>query len=208
MTTKPNPASRQHKEQQNCYVSLLRGINVGGHNKIPMTDLKNLYAALGFKQISTYIQSGNVVFEAECTLQEAEKTLAQTIQQAIMQQFNCKVPVVIRSGAALSTFAAQNPFLAHTPDPDHLIANLHAIFLADLPNSTLIEKAIAAAASLPTSSQDKFVVVGADIYLYCAGKYSDSKLSNAFFEAQFQTSATTRNWKTVQQLAQMVGNCC
>jgi len=175
------------------FISVLRGINVSGQKKILMADLKELYAALNFKNITTYIQSGNVVFKTDSKL--SNQDLAKEIEKAIQQKYSFAVPVIIRRADELAQVVGANPFLSDsTIDTE----KLHVTFLAEIPQESNLEK-------LNTFNYppDQFAVIGQEVYLHIPERYGNTKLSNSFFETKLKVSATTRNWKTVQQLNQM-----
>jgi len=175
-------------------VAILRGINVGGRRKILMADLKNLLNDLGFKTIKTYIQSGNVIFEAED--EESNHELASQIEESISNIFGYDVPVIVRNASQMNKSIQNNPFFkADLVDIDRL----HLTFLKEIPGDENIDKI-----STYDFPPDKFEIVGDDVFLYCAGKFSDSKLTNAFFESKLKVTATTRNWKTVLALAELI----
>ncbi|MFC2111099.1 DUF1697 domain-containing protein [Bacteroidota bacterium] len=178
------------------YISILRGINVGGKRKILMKELKELYEDLGFSNITTYIQSGNVIFNccSECTSVSIENK----IQTAILQKFKHDVPVIIRTADELEKSFLNNPFIK---TKNFEIEHLYLTFLKDVPsdeNLRLINKI--------EFENDKFEIIGKDIFAYCSGKFSDSKLSIKFFESKLRTMATTRNWKTVSKLHEISTN--
>ncbi|SRR5690554_2188155 len=171
-------------------IAILRGINVGGKRKILMADLKSMFSNLGFKDVITYIQSGNIIFESN--LDDLE--LATQIENAILNKFKFEVPVIIRSNLDLEEAILSNPFYTNQLDTN----NLHLTFLKELPNnndSELIN-------SLSFGS-DKFAIIGQDVFVYCEGKYHESKLTNNFFEKKLKVGATTRNWKTVLKLLEL-----
>ena len=172
------------------FVAILRGINVGGRRKLPMSDLKELFQNLGYFEVKTYIQSGNVIFSAEAEEKEIEKA----VENAIFEAFNFEVPVICRSAEEFKQSASKNPFFE---DAAVEIERLHLTFLKELPEQTKVEKL-----KEYNFYPDEFLVSEKDIYIYCSGKYSDSKLSNSFFENKLKVPATTRNWKTVLKLAE------
>jgi uncharacterized protein (DUF1697 family) len=175
------------------YIAILRGINVGGKRKILMADLKQLFIELGFSDVSTYIQSGNVLFSTE--KQEEEDQLAGKLEQSIYESFGFEVAVIIRNSYEVEKTIAGNPFLSQS---NAEIEHLHLTFLKDIPatnNLTEINRL--------DFSPDRFQVIGKDAYIYCSAKYSDTKLTNQFFEKKLKVSATTRNWKTVIKLAEL-----
>jgi uncharacterized protein (DUF1697 family) len=178
----------------NRYISILRGINVGGNRKILMEDLKSLFGKLGFSNVQTYIQSGNVIFESYSKVSNAD--MEQKIQQAISETFGFEVPVIVRSAEEMAESIANNAFWK---EKDVDIDRLHLTFLKDLPVPERLEKIRAL-----TFPPDKFEIIGKDAFIFCSAGYSDSKLTNQFFEIKLGVQATTRNWKTVLKLHEMI----
>jgi uncharacterized protein (DUF1697 family) len=174
-------------------VAILRGINVGGKRKILMADLKDLFREAGFTNSSTYIQSGNILFNAADDLSETD--ISKKISDALLDKYGFDVPVIVRSANELEAAIKNNPF--YTGKQDEL-NHLHLTFLNKAPELEQIKKA-----ELVNSGEDKFVVVKRDIYVFCQGKYHQSKLSNNFFENKLKVTATTRNWKTVLKLCEL-----
>ena len=170
------------------YVALLRGINVGGKNKLPMPDLVALCTEAGGSAVQTYIQSGNVIFQADA---EAAATLPAKLSTLITERFGCRVPIVLRSASQLDAVVRSNPYLTQGVPEEAL----HVMFLAGLPSA-------AQAASLDSnrSAPDMFAVRGSEIYLYLPNGVKDTKLTNAYFDAKLATVSTSRNWKTVTTL--------
>jgi uncharacterized protein (DUF1697 family) len=166
------------------HVAFLRGLNVGGNNVLPMKQLAALFTELGCRAVSTYIQSGNVLFQAAPSLAKKLPALA---AKRILDEAGCKSPVVVRTLAELERVAAENPFLPKRP-PEAL----HVYFLADLP-------APAAVATLDPkrSAPDEFIVRGAEIYLHVPNGMGRTKLSNAWFDSKLATVGTARNWRTI-----------
>lgn len=170
------------------YVSLLRGINVSGTKKVPMSDLTDVYSSLGFTDITTYIQSGNVIFRSE----KNPDGLSEMIEHAIYAKFGFDVPVLIRTKDEWQEIISLNPFIN---DPDVDPEKLHVTLLSDFPKPELVQK-LESFASPP----DKFVLTEKSIFLYCPGGYGITKLSNTFFENKLKVKATTRNWKSVNKI--------
>lgn len=170
-------------------VSLLRGINVSGQKKLPMKELKALYEALGFTDVSTYIQSGNVIFTS--TEKDVDK-LPQKIEKKIKDHFGFDVSVLNRTPDELKQVLENNPFLAEADLQEN---KLYVTFMAGAPDAALVEKAQAY-----QTQADRFSVRGQETYLYLPGGYGNSKLNNNFFESKLKTLATTRNWRTVNIL--------
>src|SRR5262249_40013143 len=113
------------------YAALLRGINVGGKNKVPMLELAAIFGEIGCTDVVTYIQSGNVVFRAPASL---AASLPKTAARRIAEEFGCKVPVILRTAAELRAAHAENPFVARGLDPNAL----HIMFLADRPTARAV----------------------------------------------------------------------
>ena len=168
------------------YISILRGINVSGQKKIIMTDLVKLYEDLGFTDVKTYIQSGNVVFNS--TKKVSNSMLVKQIETKINEIYGFLVPVIIRTVDELSKIIASNPFKNETSD------NLYITFLSNLPNSNHLENLTELNYLL-----DEFIVIEKEIYLNVSS-YGTTKLSNSFFENKLKVTATTRNWNTVNKL--------
>jgi uncharacterized protein (DUF1697 family) len=175
------------------HVALLRGINVGGKNKLPMRDLAAIFAAAGCTGVETYIQSGNVVFSAP---PHVGAGLPAEISGKIKKRFGLAVPVVVRTCEELSAVLAQNPFLKKGAAEDAL----HVMFLAELPAPAAV-----AALDPQRSPGDAFVVRGREIYLHLPNGVAASKLTNAYFDTKLGTVATARNWRTVATLCRMAG---
>ena len=173
------------------YIALLRGVNVGGKNKLPMKELAALLTELGCSEVKTYIQSGNVVYKAGRAL---AGRLPKLIEEAIGKRFGLRVPVVVRTEGELRAIAANNPFLRAGGDPDHL----HVAFLADEPSAVAV-----AALDPQRSPPDEFVVLGKEIFLSFPEGLARTKLSNAYFDAKLATTSTMRNWRTLLKLIEL-----
>lgn len=178
------------------YISILRGINVGGQKKILMKDLKALYEELGFEEVTNYIQSGNVIFKAQDHMTDIQA--AEMIMQSIFQKYGFKVQVLIRTIDEMINTQMINPFMENKEID---IKKLHFTFLTDMPNPEYLE-------SIKNFDYppDQFVIVGKDVFVYCPNGYGKSKISNDFFENKLKVSATTRNWRTVNTLVEIATN--
>ena len=174
------------------FVAILRGINVGGRRKLPMIELKELFHKLGYSEVKTYIQSGNVIFNAEAE----EEEISNAVENAIFEAYNFEVPVICRTAEEFQQSISQNPFYE---DAAVEVERLHLTFLKQLPEQKQLEKL-----KEYNFYPDEFLVREKNIFIYCSGKYSDSKLSNSFFENKLKVPATTRNWKTVLKLAELL----
>lgn len=171
------------------YISILRGINVSGHKIIKMSDLKVLYEKLGFENVTTYIQSGNLIFESKLT---SENEIIIKIEKAISDSYNYEVPVLVKNMNDMENIINNNPFSNQTNID---VKKLHVTFLSDNTENELIEKI-----KDYKSGNDKFIIDEKVIYLYCPDGYGNTKLNNTFFEKKLQIKATTRNWQTVNKL--------
>jgi uncharacterized protein (DUF1697 family) len=174
------------------YIALLRGINVSGHRMINMEELKKVLASLNFKNLRTYIQSGNIIFETEKT---DPLFLEKQIGEKILNHFGFLVPVIIRSREEMEKIFMNNPFILKRNEP---AGKLHVTFLPVKPDLDLLKK-LEEYRFLP----DEFVISGKEVYLFCPGGYGRTKLSNQFFESKLKITVTTRNWKTVETLLNM-----
>jgi uncharacterized protein (DUF1697 family) len=173
------------------FVALLRGINVGGKNKLPMKDLVGMFERAGCVTTRHYIQSGNIVFSAPETLAPKIPVM---VEAAIAKGLGLRVPVVLRSEKELRGVVAGNPFLKTGVDPDAL----HVMFLAARPSKAAVEKLDPA-----RSPPDAFVVKGREIYLACPDGVGRTKLTNAWFDSKLETVSTSRSWRTVLKLVAM-----
>ncbi|MCA9955867.1 MAG: DUF1697 domain-containing protein [Anaerolineales bacterium] len=174
----------------NTVIALLRGINVGGHNKLPMKELKTVLAQLGLTEVQTYIQSGNVVFRSERTDFPA---LAEEITSAIGKSHGFEPQVMLLSLAALATAVSHNPF----PATDEQHKTLHFYFLEGVPPAPDL-------AMLETLKADseQFALNDAVFYQYAPDGIGRSKLA-AKVERAMGVAATARNWRTVSTLLEM-----
>ncbi len=173
------------------HVALLRGINVGGKNLLPMKELAKLFEKAGAVNVATYIQSGNVVFSTRAgSLDGFEAEMA----AAIEKRFGLRVPVVLRSAKEIAAVLAKNPFLARSTDPKAL----HVAFLAAKPTA-----ANAARLDPKRSPGDAFELRGRDLYLQLPNGVGKTKLTNDYLDRTLATVATLRNWNTVGKLVEM-----
>jgi uncharacterized protein (DUF1697 family) len=173
------------------YVALLRGINVGGKNKLSMTDLVALFEEAGVQDVRTYIQSGNVLFAASRGVVDG---LAKAVTGEIEVRFGLKVPVVVRSLTALEAVVEANPYRHHGSTPKAL----HVMFLMDEPPAPAV-----AALDRHRSPPDEFALLGREVFLYCPNGLGRSKLTTAWFDQALGTVSTVRNWNTVNTLVDM-----
>ncbi len=173
------------------YVALLRGINVGGKNKVPMAKLKDVFAGLGHEDVVTYIQSGNVVFTSSVKPDQAARDLAAAIQQ----ELGLVVPVVLRTRAELARVIKANPYLSSAEDE----SMLHVVLLADKPTAAAIAKL-----DPDRSAPDEFTVKGREIFMLLPNGMGRTKLTIDYFEKRLDTTGTARNWRTVNKLLDLM----
>lgn len=171
-------------------VSMLRGINVAGKNRAGMDELKKLHESLGLGNVRSYIQSGNVVFE--CDPKEVTE-LAERIGREMKRALGLEITVILRTREELQKVVEGNPFTDKDTD------RLHVAFLATVPLNVPQDRIDGAKAG-----PEELFVSGREIYLFCPNGYGRTKLSNNFFERVLKTTATTRNWKTVNRLLEMM----
>jgi len=173
------------------HIALLRGINLGGTNRLPMKDLAAFFEKAGCEQVRTWLQSGNVVFQAAMADAPA---IVQSVSQDISEQFGLNIPIITRTLEDLEQVAQGNPF----PDEKIETKFLHVSFLKDLPEPARLES-LAADRSPP----DRFQVFGRDIFLYLPNGVARTKLTNQYFDRKLKTISTVRNWNTVLKLLQI-----
>jgi uncharacterized protein (DUF1697 family) len=173
------------------HVALLRGINVGGKNMLPMADLVKMFSKTGCENVRTFIQSGNVIFNADADLAER---IADLISAQIAKKFGCKIPVVLRTARQLENVVANNPFIKTGTLGDIL----HVMFLANLPKPEAVAQLDA-----KRSPPDEFIVRNREIFLKLPNGNARSKLTNAYFDSKLATVSTVRNWRTVLKLEEL-----
>jgi uncharacterized protein (DUF1697 family) len=177
------------------FIVLLRGINVGGQNQLRMPDLVRLAEGLGGGSLKTYLQSGNLTgdFAGEAA------ALAKSLRAALAEALGLDIPVLALSRADWQAMMAANP-LAGAAGID--IEKLHVTLLAAPPPDPAGLQARLQAAAAP---EERAVLQGAAVYLYCPNGYGRTKLNNNAIERWSGQTATTRNWRTVRALAEQAG---
>ena len=166
------------------YVVLFRGINVGGKNILPMKELSAVLAENKYEDIKTYIQSGNVVFSSS----KSAKELEQHISNLIKTNYGFDVPVMLRSQKEWKDVFECNPYLLK--DNSIPIDQLYVTFLGETP----VKERLAEITEISFPNDD-FKIIGTTVYILLGKKYSDTKLTNSFFESKLKVAATSRNWK-------------
>lgn len=177
------------------FVALLRGINVGGKNIVPMAELRALGEELGFTNVQTLLQSGNVVFEsAPASNSELERRWA----AAIEKRFGLKIDMVVRSGRELSAAINANPI---SIDPNMNLSHLFLYFLQSEAAPEAIE-----AVEAYDKGRERPLVVGQTLYAYYSDDVVKSKLTGAWIEKTLGVRATARNWNTVRRIAALLSD--
>ncbi|MCE5170827.1 DUF1697 domain-containing protein [Paenibacillus profundus] len=175
----------------NKYVALLRGINVSGQKIIKMDALKSIFEALAFQNVKTYIQSGNVIFEASVTEPEL---LAESIEKQLRVELGYEITVVVKTLSELEEVIQHNPFTENEASE----GKLYVSFLSKEP----VAEDLAALLSVQ-NGVDEIRALEREVYILCRQGYGKSQFSNNFIEKKLRVPATTRNWQTVNKLANM-----
>ena len=170
------------------YVALLRGVNLGSRNKLPMADLRALLRSLGYDDVTTYLQSGNALFTSG---QANLEVLAGEIEAGIARDFGLDIRVLIRTPDDLAKVVEGSPFRSETASPSPLFV----CFLSARPEDERLS-----AIDAGQFSPDTFAVGERAIYLWLPGGFHRTKLTNAFWERRLGLDATIRNWNTVTKL--------
>jgi uncharacterized protein (DUF1697 family) len=175
------------------YAVLLRGVNVGGRNKIAMADLRQILAELGHADVKTHLQSGNAVLSSELPADQ----LAGEIAGQLDARIGLRCAVLIRTGAELAQVVAGNPLGREPDNPSHYFV----AFLSAAP-----EAAAAARLREQDFGPDRAWIEGSHGYMWCPNGMADTKLTYALLEKQLGVVATARNWNTVRKLAELTAN--
>ncbi|HMJ07890.1 MAG TPA: DUF1697 domain-containing protein [Pyrinomonadaceae bacterium] len=173
------------------YVALLRGINVGGNNMIKMEALREVFSAIGFKNVRSYINSGNIAFETKKT---SDAKLTKTISDAIEVQLGKKVAVMVRAAQEIDEIISNNPFVGQFENDK----DLHVFFLA----SELSKEQQELLATI-VNENEKLETRGSTLYCLLKISIVDSFVGKGFIDKKLKISATARNWRTVKKLAEL-----
>jgi uncharacterized protein (DUF1697 family) len=177
---------------KSTFAALLRGINLGGHKIVKMDQLRKTFDELGFEDVKTYIQSGNVIFKASA---QTPENLAKRIEEKILHQFGFPVPVIVKTADEIGEVICNNPLLKEKGID---LSKLHVTFLSRSPGKGTLRTLDAVPAA-----PDQFRCSGRAVYLHCPNGYHASKLTNNVLEKLLKVGTTTRNWKTVNKLWEM-----
>ncbi|HEX6278495.1 MAG TPA: DUF1697 domain-containing protein [Pyrinomonadaceae bacterium] len=173
------------------YVALLRGINVGGNTMISMAELKESFASVGFENVVSYINSGNLAFDTRKT---GEAKLVDRIESAIEKDFGLKVQVMVREQKKIEHILANNPYVGEYESHKEM----HVLFL----KSELSDKQKQLLADAVPSGE-RFMARGREIYCHLPMGVAESYLGRGKFEKMLKVSVTARNWRTVRKLAEL-----
>jgi uncharacterized protein (DUF1697 family) len=158
-----------------------------------MAEVKQSFLALGYADVSTYIQTGNVFFRSTG---KSGPNLVAAIEHQLEQDFGSSPAVILRTLPELVRIGGTSPFSKQGADP----ARHHVTFLAKKPDAEHLK-----AFSPPASGRDELVVIGREVYVHTPDGYGDSKLSGSMLERRLGVVSTTRNWNTVTKLCELAG---
>ena len=179
------------KARTSAFIALLRGINVGGHNKVPMLELRTLCGDLGWEDVESYIQSGNLVFRAAGRATDLEGVL----ERAIERRFDLSVPVLVRPAADWPGYVGDNPFPRASKEEPNLVM---LALSKKPPRKDAVDRLRERAAD-----GERIQQVGDALWIHYAGGSGRSKLSPSVLDRLAGSPVTTRNWRTVLKLDEM-----
>ena len=172
------------------YIALLKGINVGGHKKVPMADLRELLTKSGFENVKTYIQSGNVILQSsEKRIQKIEEI----IKKAILDHFGFEVSVLVKTRQDLQHIFNNSPFTEEKKQASYFM------MLHDIPDENLIKET-----SEKVYEGEEYQIINDCIYYYSAKGFGQSKFNANYFERKLKTFATARNYNTMVKLLSLL----
>ena len=173
------------------YVAHLRSVNIGGYGRMAMNDLRGTFGSLGYDDVVTYIQSGNVLFS---TSSRSEDAIVEAIENRIAHDFGDSPAVLLRTVTDLRRIGSKSPFAKKGADP----ARHHVTFLDEAPSKAALQ-----ALQLPPSGKDELVVDGREVYVNTPDGYAGTKYTGTFIERRLGVVSTTRNWNTVTKLCEL-----
>ena len=179
---------KQNEQKMTKYIILLRGINVGGHRKVPMAELRELFTKSSFKNVQTYIQSGNVFLESS----DNSKKIKIIAEELILQHFGFEVTTLVKTESELKTIFGSCPFQNDVKEKSYFM------MLDSLPDSTGLEEVS------ELSYKEEIHITDNCIYFSSANGYGRTKFNSNFFERKLKVNATARNYKTMLKLLAMV----
>lgn len=179
------------QKPHSTYIVLLRGINVGGHRKIPMATLRSLCARIGYKDVRTYIQSGNILLTTNSDAEEVERK----VEQAVEEQFGFSVPAIARETRAWQGYLKSNPFSkASLSEPSRVML----VLAKATPKSDALKNLRSRAAN-----NERLAQTGDALWIHCPEGAATSKISATLLDRFVGATVTVRNWRTVQKLGQI-----
>jgi uncharacterized protein (DUF1697 family) len=170
------------------YAAFLRGINVGGKNKVKMETLRKICAAIGFERVKTYINSGNVIFE---TAKTGDKKLAESLEKAIEKEFALNIKVMVRSVAEIEEIVKNNPFKGQFENDK----DLHVFFLDEELAAEKREQLLS-----NNNENEQFAVGKREIFCLLRISVLDSLIGKDYIGKKLKVPATARNWRTVNKI--------
>ena len=171
------------------YIALLRGINVGGNTMLKMAELKATFESVGFANVVTYINSGNLAFDTRKT---SEAALVEKVEKGIESRFGKHVPVMVREQDEINRILGNNPYEGDYESHKEM----HVLFLKEEMPKEKIDQLLAAA-----PQRERFSVQGREIYCHLQMGVADSLLGKRYIEQKLEVVYTGRNWRTVEKLA-------
>ena len=172
------------------YLALLRGINVGGHNKILMKDLKKIFEDQGFKDVKTYIQRGNVIFKSKN--KEAE-TLENSISKCINDKYGYNIPVLVKTTNQIKMVLDQCPFTEDKKEASYFMLMKNSPLEEDVKQIQLL-----------SNPNEEFIIKNQCIYIFYAKGYSNAKYTYNFFDKKLKVMTTARNYRTLTKLKEIL----
>jgi len=174
----------------NTYIALLRGINVGGHNQVAMADLRDLLTQLGFADVRSLLQSGNLIFGAT---RRTAAQLERLLETEAAKRLGLQTDFFIRTAKEWDSVVANNPFQKEAArDPGHLVV----MFLKEAPSASAVK-----ALQQAITGREIVRAAGKHLYITYPDGIGRSRLTNAVIDKQLETRGTGRNWNTVLKLA-------
>jgi uncharacterized protein (DUF1697 family) len=186
-----SPIRRTREDREVIYVALLRAINLGRVNRVPMRELRGALTDAGFTDVATHLQSGNVVL---ASTKRTPTAVATAVENLIRSEFGVDTDVMVRTAVELAKIVRANPLAPRGGDA----AGLHVAFLKARPTAAA-KRAFAGR----TFGDDEFVIRGPDVYLRYPHGVAGSKLSTPVFERALGTPATVRTWRVVTRLDEL-----